>query len=453
MKNLFKSALVACAAIGLMASCSKTGTETENEGRKDGEGVFVQLLSDKAGVRGVGKHVGEISAVLNDGTIYFLNGVGGIVDYVTLKSGANTNDAYDAGTKTIGLTKAAAGFMVENLPASVNTVFIAGNLTNAAISYPTSGNISQLKTEHQMHVRTQYDDADPAHGVNKVALSGSAGILATGTAGEYTSSVVVRPLAARLEIARLTGAGRIKSFTLKGIYINNFHRYSGIEGMVVSAPIFNGGIGSPSKSEFVTGSASYPINGPIANDLATDFVKVDGAFDANGIATTKPYWTPVASATVDDVWGYNVWAPEAAATNGISADLITALPHIIVKVEDVVVNVITVTDPNNTPNDSTDDVTTVTEDAVTYAGEKWLTIRNYYLSGIPTPLARLVRGNVYRLGDTSGSVTPTNPDDDGDGIIFDETDLTDDPEMGTIKINVTATVSKWVNNITGYDYN
>lgn len=406
MKKLFFLAL----AMGAAISCS-----TENvEGTSGVEnGVLVKLVSaESTSTRGVGKHVGAVKAVLNDGAIYFTTAAGGIQSYVTLTGGANANDAYDAANHTVGVTVASTtGFTVQNLPGSVSKVYVIGNFP--ASTLPTTGNISQFNTETSISVNSQYNAA--TGGVEKVTLQGSSNL--TGTNPNLTATVLVKPIVARMEIGRVTAQGRIKSFKLKGIYINNFHNTMGIEGRVASEEVF---IGPDQKNEYSDATnATYPLNGVLAEWNTTSFV---------GLATSTVGYGPVANPTADDVWAFNILAPQATANNA-------ALPHVIIKISDVVV-----VDDHGTSDPSDD-----TDDAVTYGGTKWLTIRNYYKTGVSVPMALLEPGNVYRIGD----VYQSNKGD----ITFDEDDLTDDPELATINVQVTANIMTWIPNEVGYDFN
>lgn len=404
MKKLFNLALIAGVAVGSLAGCAKESVKTN-------DGVFVKLLSPAGETRGVGSHVGAVAATMNDGAVYFTNSNGGILHAVTLLGGADAGDAYDPDTKEVGMTTATnAGFTVNGLPGAVAKVYVVGNLHK---TYPTSGNISQLKTDQSIHVSSQYDATDK--GVKQVTLVGSQNL--TGAGETKSATVTVKPIAARIEIGRITGTGRIKSFTLGGVYINNFHREMGIEGMVVSEAIFNGPADKAAYGEAT--NTTYLSEGILADWSDVNFVALTGP--AVGYA-------PVASATADNVWAYNLFAPQASADGA-------QIPHVIIKIIDTVV-----VDDKGTVTTSDD-----TDDATSFAGEKWLTIRNYYKSGSVAPLALLEQGNVYRIGDAG----QTN---DGD-LTFDEDDLTDDPEQSTINATVKATIMTWIPNEVGYDFN
>lgn len=399
MKTIIKSALICAALSAGLVSCSKEDSNVTNLG--ENKSVRIKLSqSSLTDTRAVGTHVGAETVNMTSAYVYFTNSTNDIVSYVEIDFTAGGTNDTDASDGKVGATTATTtGFEVLNLPGTVASgkVFVVGNLP-AGVNYPTSGNMSQLDSATKISVESQYDSTNK--GVAKVTLLGS-NILtqdpAPGNENQYTSVVNVYPISARVEVGKVTGEGRIKSFTLKGIYINNYFPAMGLNGLAAATIKFNGSV-----------NANYSATGYPTDGILSDYTA--GSLVAQTPSTVQ--FAPVATATTNDVWGYNVLAPDSTFA-GVN------VPHIILHVTDVV----------------TTDGTT--DDAITYQGDKYLTIRNLYLPSAPTiRLTSLNRGTVYRIAE----------------LKFDESHLTANPELASINVMVTAQLMTWVPEEVTYDF-
>jgi len=400
MRNSFKPALIIGAALAMgLTGCSKEdgGTETNFDAK-----TVVFSFSQEGqltGTRGAGSHVADQSAVtVNDAYIYFTDASDNIVDYVQIvTTGAGAADTYDATAKTVGMTPArtTGGTPITGVKGTTQKVYVVANYPGG--TYPTTGNVVALVDAITVESQTKTDN-----GVGKVTVYGGNGLTVTdATNNKYYSKVSIKPIAARMEIGRITGKRSvadvgIKSFTLKGIYMNRYYTTFG------GTTLVNNGTDKTKYNAAVSGSAYTALD-----EILSDYTAANLVEQGNG-----RLYAPVSSATATDVWAYNLVAPEAATAK---------MSSIVICISDVVV---------------TDDLGV--DDAVTYAGDKFLTVRNIYKSGAPTTaLAKLERGWVYRILD----------------LQFSETDLTGNPEQNLVDVTVEVDILPWEAADVNYDFN
>ena len=401
MKKFIKPALMVCAALTLgLVSCSK------EENSVNGKDKTVVLSFSQEGLqqsRAASTHVDASTAVvMSNARVYFVDNGGAILSYCAIDfTAGGKNLPYDAASKTVGvdqITAAGVGAEITAVPGSTTKVVIVGNYPSA---YPTTGNISQLNAATAITVQQQFDAT--GKGVDKVVLFGENTLTTVDAANnKYSSKVQIEPIASRIEIGTISGdfaGSTIKSFTLNGIYINRYYPTMGINGVAMGTIINNGS--DAAKYNGAVGGSSYAAFDEMLADYTASRLVAQGS-PANKYGSK-------ASVGTNDVWAYNLLAPVGGAT-----------PSIVVRVNNVVTN------------------DGVTDDAVTYAGVKFLTIRNFYLSTAPTtPLASLDNRNVYRIKE----------------LKFAEFHLTPNPEMNLIDITVEAEVMTWIPNDVDYDFN
>lgn len=370
MKTIFKSAFVAITALAVgFTSCQKENGGNDTE--KGGKSVVVAFSHDELTnvSRALSDTEGTQTVNLTSARVYFTTANGVIMDYLTIDCTTKTT-AYNATTKVVGLnfvdvSATPGGQLVEGLPASVAKVVIVAN----ASGYYTTGNVSQ----HSATVAGMVDfDAIPLAGESGLVTTG--GVNAETDAIIYNANVTVAPIGARIEIGGVVADGpgsTIETFTLAGIYVNNFYPTMNMDGSNPGT-IVNG---LSVSGNYVGGTAPYTS----AN--LYDLPNFDGAVGY--------------LAGQDKVWGYNLLAPTAADAE---------MAHIVVHVTDVVI---------------------ATDDDETYAGDKYLTIRNFYLNG--EKLEKLEKGYIYKINEIS----------------FAESDLTGTPETFFIDVHVKATIKGW----------
>uniref|UniRef100_S0DFU0 Major fimbrial subunit protein N-terminal domain-containing protein n=1 Tax=termite gut metagenome TaxID=433724 RepID=S0DFU0_9ZZZZ len=414
MKTIFKSALIACAALTAgLAGCQK---ENGSGIGKDEKVVRLQFTQEAVGgTRAAATHVGEEPIVLTDAYVYFTTAGGDIVAQVQIDfSLAGKGAAYNSSANTVGsdLITADGGTEITGVPASATKVVIVGNAPSA--TYITGGNINDFTG---INVDGLYDATNK--GVAKVALFGINTLTPVpGDDTKYTSNVQVAPVGARFEIGSIAGdydvapiTSHIKSFTLEGIYINNYYPTMSIDGSGLGAIVHNSTTvanynGAVAPSKYAT------LNGSLADYGAT--------IVGQGTAPYNAY-APKATPAATDVWAYNVLAPDGGD-----------VPHIVVRLSSVVVKT---TDSAGKKPGEAGYVETLNN--TTYAGTKFLTVRNIYVDGSSTPLASFQRGYVYRIVKLS----------------FAQQHLTDKPETTTIDITVEAELMTWVPKDVDYDFN
>ncbi|MDR2912814.1 MAG: hypothetical protein LBV38_05935 [Alistipes sp.] len=394
MKTFFKPALVAAAALAAgFTSCSKGG---DAENPKDGKAIEISFTQEalSSNTRAVGDHVGTQIAVLSSARIYFATASDDIMDYLDVKFGANSGEAYNAAAKTVGIDEITNNNTqtVEGLPPTVNKVTIVGNAPGG--TYYTTGKT----TQHTVSA------VNMAGSVVATPLYGSSNIVDGSTIGDgvFEADVTVAPVGARIEVGQIAGTATgstIESFTFKGIYINNYYSSMTINGTAPTARVHNG-----STQSNYTDATYLSAEGTAANSLHDIlFNKVDDK-------TYDP------STTSGKVWGFNLPAPvEPTATDKTAGDTAPQVAHVIVHIDGVEI---------------------ATDDATTYANDRYLTVRNFYLSAddpdtayndTTTPLPYLKNGYVYRIV----------------SLKFAESNLTPNPELSSIDVIVEATILGW----------
>jgi hypothetical protein len=396
MKTIIRTAFIAFAAIAaVLTGCSKENPSTETETGTDERSVFMKI--DIPETRAPGHHVEDNSdVVVGDACIYFTNGINGVISHVVIDF-ANPSDPYKSSTKTVGIATAKAGFEVASLPGSVTRVSVVGNM-GTGYNYAAISNISQI--DPSVTVLGQYDTAGGVANVTLFGRSVGAFTAVAGQPGKYTTKVVLEPVGSRLEVGRITATNtaanvsNIKSFTVGGIFINNYYGQMAIDGSSASAITDNGSTESNYTASYYATNAAALID--------------ETAFFALDDATT---YGPVTGADVSDVWGYNLLAPS------FTTPAAPVAPHIVVKIQDVVI-----------------EDGTALGDAVSYAGEWWLTVRNFYDNGVK--ITSLDNGYVYRIK----------------SLAFNESNLTELPEMNTIDLKVEVTPIKWTSIDVAYDW-
>ncbi len=386
MKAIFKSALVAIAAISVgVTGCQKDVNEKNG---KETKSVSIKLMQPE-GTRAEGPSQGATTVILNSAEVFFTDARRVVIDKVQILFGANANQTYNPTAKTVGINEAQKddGFKVVGLPSSVTQVVIIGNLNGVA--YPAIGDdIDDL----EIGVQSQYDATNK--GVANVTMFGYDDDLDQETiAGDdetnengaaLKAEVKIAPVSARIEITAVAGNGKsannadstIEEFVLEGIYINFYHPTMVIDGADADAAIDNGNVDT--------------------NYTATAYSAVTGLFDeVTGTAANS-------FSASTGVWGYNLLAPTASTATGgvLPADIVLEVSGVEVE----------------------------TDDATTYAGTKWLTVRKLLnLDNSNAEITVLAPGTVYKIA----------------AIAFHESRLEDEPYAIPVDVYVEAELMDW----------
>lgn len=366
MKMKFKYVMIAAATLLLgFASCSSDdgGDGGDTTGTKD---VAVKIKRPTTYAEDASA-VGVVPDMKDAEVFFFASGI--------IKA-----------TGTMNLAEIASGKTFTGLNSGVDKVIIVANtnlLSSPAI--PTT-----ITTEAQLNA-IMLDHSAQTHFQTGVNLQGSATI--TGTTN-VTVNVDIYPAIARYEIGEIKAMPAasnpklpLRSFKLTGIYINNTYTKVSLDYNTVStvaAEILNYGT---TATQWTDGT--YPA--AFKDEWAVAGVTAGSIF---------------APTTIGEYWSYFVMPPVANKGTTIDSELKTSVPHIILKLEDAIV-----------------------EDGLAgYPHPKnpgYITITKLKKGG--TYLDNLTRGEVYQIAT----------------IEIDGADI-DDPEPKTKDVEVNVIVKPWV---------
>jgi hypothetical protein len=371
---------VALAATTLLASCTKEKTQFNGEEQT----VLVKIDRSSANTRAVGSPVdtddnGTEAVVFNSGYLVFTNASKDITRVITV---SNDDAAYVESTSVgIQTLEGATGVAITAVPGNSTNVYFLGNVGTAPL---LNANIS----DYTQTVDTQ-DDA--TGGVSNVSLYGAAALVHGATAGVYTATFDVAPIAARFEIAKIEGkaveaaSGVTMTYKVAGIFIDNYYN-----------KMTWTGTGSELKENGAT--ASYYVEAATGSSYTTALKTVVYDYNTAGLATE----TALIPAT-DKVWAYNLLAPTADTPE---------MPSIIIKLTDVVVGSAS-------------------------HGTQFLTISKFFTdAGKSTTIDKLGQGKIYVI----------------DNIAFDEKDLTSDPYTSSITATVKVDMLDWESSHIGWEF-
>lgn len=412
-----KVLLMAIMASSLFACNNQDITESEDV---KGENAITLSVTQAPQGRSISDQKGNPEyAVIGSGKLYFIDGSGNSIyqrELTATEITALTNTSSTPGNKTVTIT---------GVPNTATTLYFMANIrTTAASSYPmVSGT-----TSANARLRIDQLQADATH----VPMSGlsTAFVAASGT-NQYTASVTLTPIVARVELGQITcqnqnGAGQpattsdITAYKLSGVYMNNIRENVLLNGTpyLVGAPIdiknqsswatnwetyfmsFNTNFpyyvgGSPAGPADWTANAMVNYCTPTASGL-TFYPD-----PTNGSTNTDPAVTP------KKAWAYQV-SPSTTVPVGSPADV----PHMILKLTDVTYN--------DNPLGKTTLYVTVTK----------------YKNSSNDPVLEFKRGNVYRI----------------ENLIFTHNEATNQPYEKNITVTATVSVAPWLVNTINPDW-
>lgn len=201
-----------------------------------------------------------------------------------------------------------------------------------------------------------------------------------GTDSDYKTNVLVAPTVSRLEIGGIKSKGDvIESFEVEGVFVDNYVMQSDVEGTIDEADVTSGG---DNPDFFVPGTEVFPTE---LNKIIYDWYP-----ETEHLASAKDGEYQAVKPTGENrIWGYNVFAKK---TSNIA-------PTIIIRLQNV-----------------------------KYAGGQVITTP-LFLTAKLKGITELEPGKIYTIGK--------------DGIIFDETNLSPDPNAKSIDAEVTVTLAVW----------
>lgn len=416
MKKFLYLAIATCS---LFACNDQEVTEEQNP---VGEStVTLRILQEKPESRGVSDQKGNTEyAVIGSGRIFFIDASGTSI-YQRELTAAEVTSLANTTTTNGGKTLTVTG-----VPNTATTLYFMANIkTASATGYP------QVEGTGSTGARLRIDklQADAVH----VPIAGQSTTFVKGSNNQYTASVTLTPIVARVEIGQVTcqnqnGAGQptisadITGYKLAGVFVNNIHDYVLLSG----APYL---VGTPTDIKaqagwstgwsnffnsfntvfpyYVGGNPAAPSDW-VENSMVT-FCNPDGnaalSFypdPTKGATSTEPTTTP------KKVWGYQV-CPSTTVAVGLAPDV----PHIILKLTNVTYD----ENPLGQPI-------------------QYVTITKYK-NAAGDPVTEFQRGNVYRINN----------------LIFTHNEATNQPYEKNISVTATVTVAPWVINNINPDWN
>jgi hypothetical protein len=343
------------------------------------------------------------------GHLYFVSTSGNITKYVQILPNTGTGD----GKTKVKLSELEAGITIGEVPSSSKTVHIFLNLPDRINNLPKATSVPfKSVTDSLVRVSELANPTGNAFDVKNVPVSGSGTLAADGD--NLQALVSVSPIASRIEIGTIkTAAGTgnnaqvtIKSFELRGIFINNYYSQLKLDNAYVDADKRNAGsvvenytednAGFWWRSTVISPNPNYGQYLFTGNGGTTKF----GVYAPNETTPTS------VKAHATNTWGYNIFPGTA-----------TYEPHIVIRLAKVVLN------------DKTAAIPAAGTD-YTLTADQYVTVKGFKTAAGAT-INGLQRGYVYKLGTTTAEFTIT-PDN-----------LTEEPETNPISARVTISLVTW----------
>ena len=383
MKNLVaKSIAVGTMLMLFLSGCiaDKTCFTPHN---KKSERLVSLRVAQPTNTRSVSRPIlDDEAAAFNTGNLYLVTSTGIIVQHYLIVSSGGTLPYGNS----INRADLDDGVTLPSIPDNIAEVVIVGNTQKDNV---ISGNVSAVGTR-LIDVITQHD----AWNVN---LFGRKELQPRTTPPLYSPEgnriweavVGLAPTVARFEITDITATGDITSFTVEGIFIDNFYRQAQIDGIIASD--------------------SWVSNGQDANCFTYNSDAYPAAFSAalfdwfpNGLIGSEATSLTV-SPTIGNVWSYQVFAQNNATAPP------TRHPNIVIRLRDIEL-----------------------ADGTQLANPQFITIDGFtYLSG--HRLDGIRASHVYRI--LAGK------------ILFDETNLSPRPNDKPINVEISTTLEGWKHKI------
>lgn len=199
--------------------------------------------------------------------------------------------------------------------------------------------------------------------------------------GPLVANVTLAPIVSRLELTQLKAKGDfIKSFRVSGVFVDNYLAEADLDGKTdIDRVVANGS----NSADFVGGAGNYT---QALDGVVYDYYSKDKVTSVDNIAKLEN----------ENVWGYNVFAKKG---NGI-------VPHLVIRIEDI---------------------KTAEGDYNLNGGVLFLTVK---MTVKGKALTEIEPSKIYSIGGV-------------DGIIFDETNLTPNPNEKALDAKVTVTLATW----------
>lgn len=370
--------------------------------------------------KGVSNEKGNTEyAVIGSGKLYFIDGSNNSIYQREL-----TASEIDSITNTPS-TPGGHSIVITGIPnTAVKLYFMANIKTSAGTTYP----MVDGTTSADARLRIDKLQADAIH----VPMSGLSGNFVQTTGSQYTASVTLTPIVARIELGQVTvenqnGAGQaavtadIKNYKLSGVFINNTRQDVLLNGTpyLVGAPIdikSQTGWASSWATYFTSANTNFPYYNGGSPAGPSDWKANALVTHCQPGASARSFYPDSLNGSTDivptsgtkKVWGYQV-CPSTVVAPGVPADV----PHLILKLTDV-------TYYDNPLGQET----------------KYVTVTKYKDSS-NNPITAFERGNVYRI----------------ENLRFSHNEATNQPYEKNISVTATVSVAPWIINTIDPDWN
>lgn len=413
-----KVLLTAVMASFLFACNTQDETDIDNV---KGENTVTLTVNQAALTKSISNQIGDPEyAVIGSGKLYFIDASNNSIyqrELTAAEITALANTSTTPGDKNVVIT---------GVPNAAKTLYFMANIrTSAGTTYPLVDGI----TSSDARLRIDKLQADVTH----APMSGLSSAFVPAGSNQYTTSVTLTPIVARLELGQITcqnqnGAGQpavsadITGYKLSGVFMNNVRQSV----LLNAAPYLVGApIDIKNQSAWTTAWATYfaPTNTAfpyavggsplaptdwVANSMVDYCTPQGGASlsfypDATyGSTSTAPTGTPAKA------WAYQV-VPSTTVPPTSPADV----PHLILK--------LTAVEYVDNPLGLTTQYVTITK----------------YKDNTNNPIKEFKRGNVYRISN----------------LIFTHDETTNIPYEDNITVTATVTVEPWIINDINPDWN
>lgn len=416
--NVMRNFLLMAAMTTSLLACNRND-DVDDQLEITGNNSVTLTVNQKIDAKGVNDQKGaQEYAVIGSAKIFFIDASGNNMysrELTASEITSITNTETTAGGKSI---------IINGIPNTAQTLFMVANVkTTAGSTYP----MIEGTTGADARLRIDKFQADVTH----VPMSGRSNVFTKVSDKNYSASVTIAPLAARVEVGQITGRNRsgtaatessdITEYKLSGVFVNNVRPYVLLNAVpyLVSAPIHiksQAGWDAGWENYFKPSNTTFPYFGGGNPSSPADWVD-------NSMVT---YCTPTTSAmsfypdatngathidpalTVKKAWAFQV-CPSTTPVQGAPADV----PHLIFKLTEVKY-------VGNDLGKST----------------QYLTVTKYKDTS-NNPVTEFLRGNVYRI----------------QNLIFSYEDATNVPYEENITVTATVSVEPWVINDINPDWN
>lgn len=411
-----KKVLLMTAMVSFLFACN-TQEETDIESVK-GENSVTLTVNRSAMTKSISNQIGDPEyAVIGSGKLFFIDASNASIyqrELTATEITALANTATTPGGNTVTIT---------GVPNAAQSLYFMANIkTSAGSTYP----MVDGTTSADARLRIDKLQADVTH----APMSGLSATFVSSGSNQYTASVTLTPIVARVELAQITcqnqnGAAApavsadITAYKLSGVFMNNVRQSVLLNAApyLVGSPIdIRSQLGWTTSWEtyFTAANTTFPYGANpqapvdwVANSMFDYFTPQAPGLSfypdgTNGSTNTDPGATP------KQAWAYQV-VPSTVVPPTSPADV----PHMILKLTEV--------EYVDNPLGRETLYVTVTK----------------YKDVADQPITEFKRGNVYRINN----------------LVFTHNEATNIPYENNINVTATVTVEPWVINDINPDWN